>query len=45
MKKIAMALLVAAGLGAVGVGVAASYADAFAACHDQRSSRYYNGRC
>lgn len=45
MKKFVLALLVAAGLGTVGVSVAASFSDANAACHDQRSSRFYNGRC
>jgi hypothetical protein len=45
MRKILLALFVAAGLGAVGVSVAAAFAPADAACHNQRTSRFYNGTC
>lgn len=45
MKKFMIALLVAAGIGTIGVSLAASFAPADAACHNQRTSRYYNGTC
>ncbi len=41
MKKIFLALFVLAGLGAVGATISA----ASAACHNQKTSRYYNGSC
>jgi hypothetical protein len=45
MKKIMLALAVAAGLGTVGISIAASFAPASALCHNQRTSRFYNGVC
>jgi len=41
MKKIFLALFVFAGLGAVGATITA----ASAACHNPKTSRYYNGTC
>jgi hypothetical protein len=45
MKKLMIALFVAAGIGTVGVSLAGSFAPADAACHNQRTSRFYNGTC
>jgi hypothetical protein len=45
MKKIMLALFVAAGLGTVGISIAAALAPASALCHNQRTSRFYNGVC
>jgi hypothetical protein len=45
MKKFMLALFVAAGLGTAGVSIATSFSPAEAACHNQSTSRYYNGRC
>ncbi|MCW5744783.1 MAG: hypothetical protein KIT36_01105 [Alphaproteobacteria bacterium] len=45
MKKVFLALVVAAGLGTVGISIATAFSPASAACHNQRTSRFYNGVC
>jgi hypothetical protein len=45
MKKFMIALFVAAGIGSLGMSLAASFSPADAACHNQRTSRFYNGTC
>lgn len=45
MRKFMFALLLAAGVGSVGVAVAASFSPAEAACHNYRTSRFHTGVC